>query len=73
MNETKAKKILEEAMGPNCCGDALLALRKKPYSEFRPWVFAWAPGDLYAGLNGMFTAVELEAIAWWMKNKGKKT
>lgn len=29
---------------------------------------AWAPGDAEATLDAQFTADELEAIAWWMRN-----
>lgn len=31
---------------------------------------AWTPGDNKATLDSEFTADELEAIAWWMRNKG---
>jgi len=33
------------------------------------WYLAWAPNDDKATLDGCFNADELEAIAWWMKNK----
>lgn len=39
------------------------------------WYLAWGPtwgprwGRLSATLDGEFTADELEAIAWWMRNK----
>jgi hypothetical protein len=89
MDEIKATEILDEAIGPDCCGPTLLSLRKKPrfekpvsaaftretneaVVEMRPWTFAWASGDRYAGLNGMFTADELEAISWWMRNNVTK-
>jgi hypothetical protein len=108
MDEIKAREILDEAVGPDCCGATLLSLRKKTQFEkpvslerkmemgftqkicfmvpqfirrflsckssedrvvrMRPWTFAWIPPSPYAGLNGMFTADELEAIAWWMRN-----
>ena len=34
------------------------------------WYLAWTVGYEGATLDGEFTADELEAIAWWMKNKG---
>ncbi len=85
MDEIKATEILEEAIGPDCCGATLLSLRQKTRFEkpeplereeemdrivrMRPWTFSWSPPHLLAGLNGLFTADELEAIAWWMRNK----
>jgi hypothetical protein len=30
---------------------------------------AWQHGESSATLDGQFTADELEAIAWWMRNK----
>jgi hypothetical protein len=30
----------------------------------------WRPGDAAAACFDTFTADELEAIAWWMRNKG---
>lgn len=31
---------------------------------------SWFVGDLLAEVDGEYTADELEAIAWWMRNKG---
>ena len=36
------------------------------------WYLEWLEEDDYATLDGTFEAEELEAIAWWMKNKGKE-
>ena len=33
------------------------------------WYLGWTPGSKDATLDGLFTADELEAIAWWMRNK----
>jgi len=33
------------------------------------WYLGWNKGNKTACLDGDFTADELEAIAWWMKNK----
>jgi hypothetical protein len=35
------------------------------------WYLSWSPGDQEATLDGAFDAEELEAIAWWMRNKSK--
>lgn len=32
----------------------------------------WDIGDKDATLDGLFNAEQLEAIAWWMRNKGEK-
>ena len=32
------------------------------------WYLAWWPGNDTATLDGSFTADDLEAIAWWMRN-----
>jgi len=31
------------------------------------WYLAWSQGDATATLDGTFTADDLEAIAWWMR------
>lgn len=33
------------------------------------WYVSWTPGRDQATLDGEFTADDLEAIAWWMRNK----
>lgn len=35
------------------------------------WYLGWDVEDDNAVLDGDFTADELSAIAWWMKNKGE--
>lgn len=34
------------------------------------WYLGWTPGESDATLDGQFTADDLEAVAWWMRNKG---
>lgn len=34
------------------------------------WYLQWGVGEDSAVLDGQFDLEELEAIAWWMKNKG---
>ncbi len=56
MNETRAREILGDTVQPDyslyCLGH---------YTH-------WTPGDKDATLDCQFTADELEAIAWWMRN-----
>lgn len=59
MNEEKAKEILRRSIQFNNCLDS---------SDF--WNI-WEPGQHEVCLDGRFTAMELEAIAWWMRNKSK--
>jgi hypothetical protein len=59
MNEVRATEILKKEVQ----GDGGL------YSL--GWYLAWTPGDLDATLDGQFTADDLEAIAWWIRNKRK--
>ena len=61
MNEEKAKEILESALLKN--SDMLFSLG---------WYLSWAPENVTATLDGEFSAEDLEAIAWWMRNKQKK-
>jgi hypothetical protein len=60
MNEEKARKILNDAIEEN--GDLGNGFQ---YVE-------WSVGDKDVILDGWFTADELEAIAWWMRNMGGK-
>jgi hypothetical protein len=60
MNEEKARLILGSRITED--GDLYDSLR---------WLF-WDVGDSKASLDDSFTADELEAIAWWMKNKNIK-
>lgn len=59
MNEEQARKILGDAIegdnGLYSCG----------------WYLAWSPHENTACLDGDFTAEDLEAIAWWMRNKSR--
>lgn len=57
MNEERAREILGDAIYPKGLGVA---------GEYLEWEY----GDDEACLDGHFTVDELEAIAWWMRNKG---
>lgn len=57
MDENEARKILNTDIQEDdslYCGGRYLA---------------WHPSDKEACLDAYFTADELEAIAWWMRNK----
>lgn len=58
MDEETAKKLLGSAVKS---GGGLHSVG---------WYLAWTPGDEDARLDGTFSADALEAIAWWMRNKG---
>ena len=62
MNEEQARQILGAGIEAD---DELYA----PYPDrnFMHWMRDW--GQVL--LEGVFTANKLEAIAWWMKNKGQ--
>jgi len=65
MDEKRAREILapdviEGDEGLSCVGWYLDG-----------WYLAWNPGHDNATLDGSFNADELEAIAWWIRNKGK--
>jgi len=57
MNEKIARALLDDAVMSD--GD-LFSLG---------WYLYWENGKEYATLDGYFTADDLEAIAWWMRNK----
>lgn len=59
MNEEQATKILKDEV-EDVNNNNLYSLG---------WYLSWYVGDEEATLDGDFTADELEAIAWWMKNK----
>lgn len=59
MNEEKARKILAEWVQPD---GTLFCL-----GHYTAWPAAG--GKEHAVLDAEFTADELEAIAWWMRNK----
>jgi len=58
MNEELANSALRDEIDEH---GNLYALR---------WYLSWKKGDRHAVLNGKFSAKDLEAIAWWMQNKG---
>lgn len=58
MDEKTARNLLGDAIHP----EGLYNLG---------WYLGWERGADYATLDGQFTAEDLEAIAWWMKNGGK--
>jgi hypothetical protein len=55
MDENEARKILDKAVEDRGLYDAA-------------WYLNWNMGRPDATLDGRFTADELEAIAWWMRN-----
>ena len=59
MNEKKARELLGSG-----------TIREDNGLSDLNWYLEWFTGDDYATLDGTFGAEELEAIAWWMKNKG---
>ena len=59
MDEKKAREILGETILPN---DNLFDLHN--YID-------WKTFQHDISLDGIFEPEDLEAIAWWMKNKGK--
>ena len=56
MDEAKAREILGDAINPD---GGLYNLG---------WYLGWPPGNADATLDGSFTADDLDAIAWWMRN-----
>lgn len=56
MDEAQARELLEGAISTD---GGLHSLG---------WYLAWNPGRENATLDGEFTADDLEAIAWWMRN-----
>jgi hypothetical protein len=57
MTKTRAEEILGDAIDP--IDNGLSSVR----------YLSWTPGDRLATLDDSFTADELEAIAWWMRNQ----
>lgn len=62
MTEQRAREIL----GEHVCADGTL----EGGVEFVDWP-AYRDDSSHVRLDGEFTAEELEAIAWWMRNKAK--
>ncbi len=56
MTEEKAREILDGY------------IRRNDLYGFDPHILWWH-GDDDVHINGNFTAEQLEAIAWWMRNK----
>lgn len=59
MTEQRARELLGLAAGR----DGML-------TDFAGRWLTWHPGEREVHLKGAFTADELEAIAWWMRNRG---
>ena len=59
MDEEKARKILGEGIKAR---GGLFSIS---------WYLEWLVGEDSCTLDGVFEVEELEAIAWWMKNKKK--
>ena len=60
MDEKKAREILGDTIEP--AGELV------NFSNYT----SWKPGEIDITLDGLFSAEELEAIAWWMKNIKKE-
>jgi hypothetical protein len=60
MNEERAKKILSKFIDH---GNILHYGNK-----YEDHIF-WYPGDDRVDIEGEFTLEEIEALAWWMRNK----
>jgi hypothetical protein len=67
MNEEKAREILGDAINDD---NSLCTTygRSGPKQTALGYV-AWSPGDEDITLDSQFTVEEVEAIAWWMRNK----
>jgi hypothetical protein len=63
MTEQRAREILGKAV---CSQDELVVDNGKGMATLM-----WYPDDDKAGCFNTFTADELEAIAWWMRNKAR--
>ena len=61
MNEERAKKILSKFIsdGNILTGETFLDH------------MLWFPWENTAGIEGEFTLEEIEALAWWMRNKNE--
>ena len=65
MDEKKAREILKDIIRTDGgLADGGLADLS--------WYLDWQVGDEEATLDGPFSAEDLEAIAWWMRNAKKK-
>lgn len=66
MDEQRAREIL----GDRIESDGRLVAGLSPKNSGSEYM-GWTPDDEIAALDGRFTADELEAIAWWMRNAGR--
>lgn len=67
MNEQLAREILGVITGAECIrADGSLHGVIEDIQDYE--VLSWVPNDISATLDGTFSADELEAIAWWMRN-----
>ena len=67
MNEQLARQILADM------------LKEKDYPTFLTYtndegeiVIAWTPENTQISLDGTYSIEQLEAISWWMRNKGNR-
>jgi len=65
----KGKNMDEEKARETLCGDGDNIIQDNGGLHSLGWYLNWEAGDSEACLDGQFTADELEAIAWWMRNK----
>lgn len=62
MNEAKVREIFQSSWGNVISDNNGIYLCSLSF-------FSWDPSDREISLDGSFTADELEAIVWWMRNK----
>lgn len=63
MDETSARKILENVIGVN---GGLTGTLDAAHDQ-SGFVF-WLPGDAEALVDGKFTPEQFDAVAWWVRN-----
>lgn len=68
MNEETARKILDPVLMPEVYDDNLCYVDDDDEVQF---IWHVGKGTARLGNDLTFTADELEAMAWWMRNKAK--
>lgn len=64
--EQHVRAVLTEAFGPGCVGETNIL------SNIAGEYLHWNPSNREVSLDGVYSAIELAAIAWWMMHKEKK-
>jgi len=67
MNEQLAREILADMLREQDHPDFLTCTNDE--GEI---VIAWAPGNNQISLDGTYSIEQIEAISWWMRNKGNR-